>query len=158
MQTRNDFLGQVDGPELFIGLVGAIGTNLPLVVEALSEELRELSYDPHEIHLSHLIRPIPEFKFLAGLDGGPQEIRIQKYMDAGDALRRNMGSGDGLALLSVMAIQDYRQEQIGKTDTTLRRKAYILNSFKHPDEVKTLRKIYGQAFCVISCTRHELNE
>ena len=49
-----------------------------------------------------------------------------------------------------MAIQDYRQEQIGKTDTTLRRKAYILNSFKHPDEVKTLRKIYGQAFCVIS--------
>src|SRR5436190_12231176 len=72
MQTRNDFLGQVDGPELFIGLVGAIGTNLPLVVEALSEELRELSYDPHEIHLSHLIRPIPEFKFLAGLDGGPQ--------------------------------------------------------------------------------------
>ena|SRR5438045_6565375 len=93
MQTRNDFLGQVDGPELFIGLVGAIGTNLPLVVEALSEELRELSYDPHEIHLSHLIRPIPEFKFLAGLDGGPQEIRIQKYMDAGDALRRNMGSG-----------------------------------------------------------------
>ena len=93
MQTRNDFLGQVDGPELFIGLVGAIGTNLPLVVEALSEELRELSYDPHEIHLSHLIRPSPEFRSLARLDGGPQETRIEKYMDAGDALRRNMGSG-----------------------------------------------------------------
>jgi cytidine deaminase len=119
-------------------------------VEALSEELRDVSYDPYEIHLSHLIRPIPEFKFLAGLDGGPQEVRIGKYMDAGDALRRNMGSGDALALLSVMAIQDYRQEQAAKTDSPLRRKAYILNSFNHPDEVQTLRKIYGQAFCLIS--------
>jgi hypothetical protein len=143
MQTRAGVLGQIEGPEIFIGLVGAVGTNLPLLVETLSEELREVSYEPHEIHLSALIKGIPKFTSLADLDGGPEEVRIGSYMNAGDEIRGDMTSGDALALLSVIAIQDYRQEKCGKTDIPLTRQAYILNSLKvtgaKPRAVKVVR-------------------
>src|SRR5207253_8181561 len=76
-------------------------------------ELRDVSYDPHEIHLSALIRHVPKFKPLADLDGGPEEDRIGRYMDACDKLRSSMGSGDALALLSIMAIRS-EERRVGK--------------------------------------------
>jgi deoxycytidylate deaminase len=150
MQTRSEVLGQIDGPELFIGLVGAVGTNLRLLVDLLTEELNEVSYNTHEIGLSSLLRGIPRFDGLAGLMGGPEELRIDEHMNAGDKLRREMGCGDALALLSVMAIQDYRQENFGDSGMPTRRQAFILNSLKHPEEANTLRRIYGRAFCLVS--------
>jgi hypothetical protein len=36
-------LDQIDGPELFIGLVGAVGTNLRVLIDTLAEELREVA-------------------------------------------------------------------------------------------------------------------
>ncbi len=150
MQTRTSVLGQIEGPELFIGLVGAVGTNLRLLTDTLCDELREVAYEPHEIRLSGLIRDIPKFSHLVGLDGGPEDERINAYMDAGDRLRSDMQSGDALSLLSVMAIQDYRQEKNGNSDVPLNRHTYILNSLKHPSEVETLRRLYGRAFCLVA--------
>jgi deoxycytidylate deaminase len=119
-------------------------------VDTLSAELNEVAYETHEIRLSGLLRGIPQFNSLVDLEGGPEEVRINSHMDAGDKLRRDMRSGDALALLSVMAIQDHRQERLGTSGTPITRRAYILNSLKHPEEANTLRTIYGRAFCLIS--------
>jgi deoxycytidylate deaminase len=117
---------------------------------ALPSDAYMMGIEPHEIRLSSLLKDIPKFKTLSDLDGGPEEQRIDAYMNAGDELRRGLRSGDALALMSVIAIQDFREEEIGRTDAPFKRHAYILNSLKHPDEVKTLRRIYGRAYYLIS--------
>ncbi len=43
-----------DGPELFIGLAAAVGTNLDGVVNELTTALRAVRYHSHEIRLANL--------------------------------------------------------------------------------------------------------
>ncbi len=78
-----------------------------------------------------------------------EDQRIDKYMAAGDKLRRTLGSGDALARLAIAEIADARI-RAGEGGVKNSRRAYILNSLKHPDEVDFLRKIYGDALFVIS--------
>jgi hypothetical protein len=44
-----------DGPELVIGLVGAIGTDLAYVSESLERHLKAVGYSSSEIRVSHLL-------------------------------------------------------------------------------------------------------
>jgi hypothetical protein len=41
------------GPEIFIGLIGAVGTDLYRIREQLKQELRRANYIPEIIHLSN---------------------------------------------------------------------------------------------------------
>ena len=50
--------------------------------------------------------------------------------------------------MSVVEIKDLRT-QIGSSQY-LPRQAYIFNSLKHPDEIDTLRKIYGKSEFIFS--------
>ena len=43
------------GPEIFIGLIGAVGTDLYRIREQLKQELRRANYIPEIIHLSKLM-------------------------------------------------------------------------------------------------------
>jgi len=137
------------GPELFIGIVGAVGTNLTSVKDYLVQELRAADYHPEVIRISAVIAKCAKYNRLHELDGGPEDERIDGYMDAGDDLRRTMKRGDAAALLTISTIQTLRLE-MGAGDRPVARGAYIFNSLKHPDEVKTLRAIYGKAFFLIS--------
>ncbi len=60
-------------------------------------------------------------------------------MNAGDQARKLAGN-DAIACLSV--------EQIlkGRTASNERGSAYLIDSLKHPDEIKTLRQLYGRSF------------
>ena len=143
---RAAVLSQIKGPELFIGLVGAVGTNLRVIVELLTEELKKVAYHPHEVHLSSLLAGLPKFSHLAALKNGPEDERIDAHMAAGDEQRRTMNSGDALALLSVMAIRDHRRQTTGDENKPIQRSVYLLNSLKHPEEIRMLRRIYGGRF------------
>ncbi len=138
------------GPELFIGIVGAVGTNVSLVIDYVVQELRAADYHPELIRMSAMIASCAKYKHLGELDGGPEDDRINRYMDAGDDLRRTMKRGDAAALLAITKIQTIRIDRTGSASSAVPRTAYIFNSLKHPDEVNTLRAIYGQAFFVVS--------
>jgi cytidine deaminase len=80
-------------------------------------------------------------------------------MKAGTELRTRTKRGDIMALLSVSKLRKLRDDQnknnsnIGLADRSrnpLHRTAYILRSLKHPDEVATLRSVYGRAFLLVS--------
>jgi deoxycytidylate deaminase len=60
-------------------------------------------------------------------------------MEAGDRYRKDTGLNSILAYGAAKLIADSRDEKKPK-------RAYIINSLKHPDEVEALRKIYGQGF------------
>lgn len=136
-------------PELFVGIIGPVGTDLALVVECLLEELRRVSYNPIEIRLSKLIAACPAYSSLDGLVSAPEDERINSYMDAGDSLRASLKHGDAVVRLAIAKIQEIRVDA-GHGETFLPRTVYIFNSLKHPAEVDTLRQLYRDQFLAIS--------
>lgn len=85
-------------------------------------------------------------------------------MDAGNHLRTEAGRGDVLALHAAAEVHADRKTRRGPQlggeseaqqlraleEVALNRTAYILRSLKHVDEVKTLRRIYGNGFFLIA--------
>jgi hypothetical protein len=155
------------GPEIFIGLIGAVGTDLYRIREQLKQELRRANYIPEISHLSKLMMDLKNLEYLADYDAGAEDDRIDKFMDAGDAIRDSISRGDAVVLLGVSKIQDIREEnqpastrtkregELAKGEPSseirpLKRRAYIFHSLKHPEEVRTLRRVYGAAFIAIS--------
>jgi cytidine deaminase len=69
-------------------------------------------------------------------------------MDAGNDLRQTLGSGDALAAGAIARITELRLTT--GSPEPLSRYAYILRSLKHPEEVKTLRRVYGEGLTLVA--------
>jgi len=130
-------------PEVVIGLVGPVGIDLDPIVDVLARRLEAVEYKASQVRLSAQIE-----KFF-GVDHSdlPEDQRIKKLMDAGTRLREDSERGEAVALLAIAEIRRIRkQEMNGSAEGN----AYILRSLKHPDEVETLRAVYGKGFFLIS--------
>src|SRR5258706_3421174 len=79
---------EYQGPELFFGLIGAVGTDLRNLQSVLARELTSVRYLPHDIRLSSLLKECAKYSVLEGVDTAPEHERIRAYMDAGDDFRR----------------------------------------------------------------------
>jgi cytidine deaminase len=134
-------------PELILGLVGAVGTDLAFVVSALEESLREVDYEAGEVRLSDLLREFPRW---ASLPTSPEDVRIQRLMDAGNEFRKITKREDALAVLGVGMIRELRENITGDPTIPAPQKAYILRSLKNPKEVDKLREIYRSGFLLVS--------
>jgi deoxycytidylate deaminase len=137
-----------DGPELFIGLVGAVGTDLDRVTKRLSDSLSKVGYQSHPIRLAALMRELPEYR--SGLNFESEDKYIDSHMSQGNELRRKTGQSDAMAILGMGEIQKLRLELGGSNSKPLGRHAYILRSLKHPDELATLRRVYNEAFYLVA--------
>src|SRR3954463_15999946 len=101
------------GPEIFIGLVGAVGTDLGMVTEAISAALDEVAYRTEVIRLSALLN---ELDWDRDLPNKPLDEHISKHMDAGDELRETWDRGDALALIALSEIADRREAVSGNSE------------------------------------------
>jgi len=136
------------GPELVIGLVGAVGCDLPAIADMFVNAMKEVGYDAEPIRLSHLLHDLEPYKDIAAVHD--QQDYIAGHMDAGNDLRGKT-SNDVMALLGVVKIRITRQhDEVESDDQPRSRTAYILNSLKRPEEVAKLRQIYGGAFFLVS--------
>ena len=80
-----DIIESVQKPELFFGLVGAVGAPLKLVSQHLTTELENRGYHCHEIKLSQFLL---EIKLDAPYPDGKSEYeRRNCLMDHGNELR-----------------------------------------------------------------------
>jgi deoxycytidylate deaminase len=156
-ESKPDRLAPILGPELVFGLVGALGADLELVSNALSIALRSVNYTPHEIRVSRLLYRLDTYADLKNRLFDSEYDRIKLHMKAGTDLRIKAKCGDILAWLTMSDIRDIRVACGGSGDVDLQRAmkpltrtAYIVRSIKHPDEIATLRTVYGRAFFVIS--------
>jgi deoxycytidylate deaminase len=140
----------MDRPEIVIGLVGALGTDLDRVFDALTHAIAVVNYttDDKPIRLSELIAGAPSTS-PSILVNAPYEAYLGSRMTAGDTWRRSTQRGDAVALLAVGKIREMRAEREA-SDIPISNHAFILRSLKHADEVETLRAIYGPAFFLLS--------
>lgn len=132
-------------PELFFALISATGTKLNEVIQALRAELTKVGYelaDEAIIRLSQQIAALPGYEHLHEFEGSEDE-RIEAYMDAGDAVRKDYGNTGIVAALAISKVRELRGEDPGPE------RAYLFRSLKHPGEVELLRAIYGLSLVVI---------
>lgn len=133
--------------ELIFGLVGPTGVDLTKVCEALSSQLRAVGYQTKIITLSDLILPYcgTEKNFANEYE------RIDTLMSEGTNLRRITNQADIVARLGLTEIRSQRRNITGDIRKPVESgMAYIVRSFKRPEEVQLYRDTYGRAFTLIS--------
>ncbi|NMO21237.1 cytidine deaminase [Pyxidicoccus fallax] len=141
--TGHTPLGQTfSESELIIGLVGAVGTELKKVIDTLSDRLKVFGYVVSQIRVSDEI--ITTISTKNKTDHQSEFNRIESMMNAGDLARKESGDNAVLALGIAAKIAHDRTSK-----THLPRRAYIVNSLKHPEEVERLREIYPQGFYLL---------
>jgi len=136
-------------PELVFGLVGPLGTDLTLVASRLSEALAQVRYRSEVFRLSRLMHEIPKEPWSL-LKDGPRDEEIEEHIRAGNLLRRALDRKDAVAMLGVGALREYRFLELGDQNKPLAGFAAIFHSLKRPEEIETLRRIYGPAFLVLA--------
>jgi len=139
-------------PEIVIGLVGAVGTDLYVVAELTSTIVRSFGYRVQDVvSLSALLNDVVRSE---PLPKAPREAYIDSRMDAGNELRRQLGHGEALAQLAIAEIMRRRRgvqaEDAIPAEKPPEAVAYILRSLKHEEEIALLRQIYRERFVCIS--------
>jgi len=137
----------VNDSELVIGLVGAIGTDLDRVIAIIKERLTAFHYEVFELRVSKGL--IQECFDLPGLTGKFDTKR--HLMDFGNQMRRDSGE-NGILAMGAASWVNLTRENAG---THGGRKAYVINSLKHPREVECLKEIYGLGYFTIGVFAEE---
>lgn len=135
---------EIPDSELVLAFVSPLGTPLENVLEALSDALREHAYEVEVlVRISKLLDEMGE---------KPQSerpaARQERLMVAGNDLRRTHG-GDYLALMVIATINATRAQDANGSVMPHKRRAHIIHSLKHPDEVTRLRNVYGKGFFLL---------
>jgi deoxycytidylate deaminase len=144
--TSNPGLPLSRGPELFIGLVAALGTDHDQLTAFLEDGLRAFSYTTKIVRLAKLLRAFPAYE---SLKTSPLDDYIADHQRGGDDFRAKTKQGDALAVFGITEIRRARLEENGDKEKIINNRAYIIRSLKTIQEVKTLRDIYGNAFILI---------
>ncbi len=132
--------------ELVFGFVGPTGIELDKVCGELKQQLKTLQYEAIEIRLSDLISI-----YLKADASFPNAYeRIKTLMNRGTELREATGQADIVARLGMADIRKWRTERTGDYKKPASRVAYLVRSFKRPEEVELFRLVYGKAFTLIS--------
>jgi deoxycytidylate deaminase len=130
--------------ELVIGLVYAVGTDYKSVLQCISDLLTTYGYEPHVIRISDLIQTLTEHP----LQNDSEINRISCRMTAGNNACRDSRRHDVWALAAIAEINKTRGVDLNQQNPRPR-VAHLILSLKRPQEVVTLRKIYGSGFFLV---------
>ena len=146
--------------ELVFGFVGYAGTGCSTAANRLRVFLEEDGYTVHVLKLSDLILrhfgrslQVPDAH---GVEAGRNKFeRAHTLQELGDNLRQNTGA-HAVATLAITEIRRLR----GSRRAGEEKIAFLLDSIKHSEEVKLLRRVYDMSFRLIAmhCERPKREE
>ena len=149
--TREAVSGLLHEPfsesELIFGLIGAVGTELDKVQSILDDWLKKPGYSVTQIRVTRDV--IPTIVDIVPPAGCSEFERINGLMDAGNSARAESGDNSILALGAAAYINSQRKNDAKGNPQHEPKRAYIISSLKHPDEVARLREIYPEGFYLI---------
>jgi deoxycytidylate deaminase len=148
---------QFPKPEIVVGLAGPAGTDLASVSDAIADAFTPFGYRSSKIRVSQLIQARCSKPVSHEINTAKFDRKVELLMNAADVLRKKANSGAVTVPLITSIIRNERQKfllsigcDIEHEDLELYNHCYIINSLKHPDEVKLLRHIYGDKFVMVS--------
>lgn len=157
--TINEATLLLPKPEIVIGLVGPVGTDLHGLATSIEEKMAAFKYRCEKIRVSTLIQSMCDDELIAAIAAAKGSEKTRLLMDAGDDLRGRSDKGDALVPLIVAAIRaarvDFNITHGRNPDIHAENACYIIDSLKHPDEIATLRGLYGNGFILISAFESE---
>ena len=121
-----------------------MGTVSSDIIECIVDSLNKFHYNSDIIKVSkEILSPFVSVQpnFLNEYE------RISFFMDKGNEIRKK--TGDDAILMKGVAAFIYGKYRLGNGEGPQSRKAYIIDSIKHPDEVEFLRRTYGDGFHLI---------
>ena len=133
--------------ELVFGFVCPTGTDFTPILKEFKRLLKQYRYTSDEIHLSDYLGRLG-YK----LKNTPEWSRIESRMDAARQACEDAKRKDLMAIAAVNAVSKKRDFEALNTRVNTKpreRVAHLLISLKRPEEVSTLRKIYGPGFYLI---------
>lgn len=151
--SRSTSFERISRPELFFGLVGAIGTDLDGASKALRTALARVGYRVETVTFSSL----PQ-KYIADLKDveipARVEDRYKVLMALGTEVRRALGRPEALARFAIFDIREARAQAQPDGERAallpLQGVAYVFKQLKRPEEITFLRQVYGAAFHVVA--------
>ena len=129
--------------EVVLGIASPVGTDVNAIDSIIQDRLKTLGYRVNSVRITKLISGLPHLK--TKLRSSPPRARLESYMDAGNEARRAAKRGDFLAMCAINQIRSKRPAE----NPFQSRTAHVIRSLKHPDEVRTLRRVYGSGFFLI---------
>jgi deoxycytidylate deaminase len=137
-----DFEVEINDGELIFGLVAPVGVDLDTISTKLENLIQQYNYSTKKIHLSKLAEDYntQETTFSNALD------KIHAGMQNGSRLRQLSERDDFFAILTTNEIYNSR------VNKNTNRNAFIVRSFKRPEEIDTMRRIYGCGFYLLGIT------
>lgn len=133
--------------EFVIALTCAVGTDISPVRKAIEEEFKKYSYSCCTVKISKdLLIPLNP-----NINNANNYERAGRLMDLGNEMRKKSKDNGILAEGAIQRITMYRD----KTDVPKQATAYIIDSLKNPEEVKTLREVYATGFYLFAINESE---
>jgi len=133
-----------------------LGTPYNRVVEALSNYLGHFRYTTKLVHLSDYFDDLLlQLGSDLSAEGSDPAAMASHKIAAGNKIRQLTNKNDIMALVAAGVIFDWRSEgskaagRRPKRSLPLTDTAYIISTVRRPEEVNTLRRIYGSGFFLI---------
>ena len=149
-EPTEPFLGYYPSAELVIAFVCPLGIDYRTVVKMAEDRLGEFGYGVNHIRLSDYFADLAVK--LGDTWHPPSDTgELAEYkIKTGNRIRELSGRKDFLALVAASAIADRREKDSGDIAKEWRhpldRTAHLITTLKRPEEVDTLRRIYGNGF------------
>ena len=143
-------------PELFIGLVGATGTDLNTVYDNIEKTLKKFNYNVHKIKISEFFYDsyfIDKYSIKINKHNIFQKVYDQ--MEAGNQVREKSDYSSVLAMYAMKEVQEIRETVYDKNSNSEKGTAYVFQSLKHSEESKLLSEVYGPGYYQIGVYSEE---
>ena len=150
--------------ELVFAVVGHAGSGTSTIAGSLDGILRVSGgYDTHIIKARDVIRTWALANGRIIPEGGDTTLaKVEAFQDFGDEMRKLTPDYSSVAKAMILEIRRKRAELIGQKDIANgpvlpdgQKRAYILDSIRHPAEVELLRHVYQDAFVLIGVVCEE---
>ena len=136
--------------EIVIGIVCAVGADYTKISEFLVRTLPAFGYRANVLKVSSFISETAKsLNLQLRLSARPEARRLKDYMDAGNKIRKQTGRCDFFALIAASRLASSRKGAASGKPEPFSRIAHIILSLKRPEEVETLRRIYGTGFFLV---------
>lgn len=160
-QDAQTILHQNRSNEIWLGVVGPVGAGGSHAIKALEKACSAAGYKIEPIKMSDLIRA---WAIEHGLDvplAGTKTLEsVEAMQNLGDMIRKRDPAG--VARLCLAAIAEKRAERTGATFTRgiavepdQEKRAYLIDSIRHPAETSLFRRAYGNAFALVGVVCRE---
>jgi deoxycytidylate deaminase len=147
---------RINEPELFIGFVAPIGTDIRGSINSFSNYFGSEGYNVVPIKVTAVFDQIAKYlRPHEKLASSPEARRLQTYIKYGNQLRETFNDDQILAAITITRIIQRRTNLkraigiAGKVPAP-EKNVYLLYQFKRREEIDLLRSIYGRAFFQVS--------